>query len=430
MKRELGSFERALVITDQHAPFHIVNVLSLENPPSPQILRHAIKVLQNHHPFLSSHIVHEKGRYYLESLDNAPVPLHVLPRWNNEHWVQIAEVELGNRFDIAAGPLFRCVYLYREGDPHAEVIFSFFHSIADSASISQLISEFLTICAFFWDQKTVTVYELDPAPPVESRFPVAYKGLRLCANILRYALGQLADEISYRIRTRGKRIPSLLNRRPNGRILSVRISEEETESFSRCARKEGVTLNSALNAMMLLALNRTLYAGQHVPMRTFSFADLRPYVRPPLSNVNLACYISMLRFTVNVRGDMGLWELAGDLHQKIYSSLKSGDKFVASVMAESLMKMVTRWRSFRMGATGLNYSGVVPIRREYGEMRVLGLHGFVSGYDLGPELSVQAHLVHGELILDLLYLDGDMTQNEARAIAEEIKRLIHSQGSS
>jgi hypothetical protein len=343
--------------------------------------------------------------------------------------MQIAEVELGNRFDIAAGPLVRCVYLYREGDPRAEVIFSFFHSIADSASIAQLMSELLTICAFFWDQKTVTVYELDPAPAVESRFPAAYQGPWLIMNILRHALGQLADEISYRIRTRGKRIPPLLHGRPHGRILSVQISEEETELFSRCARKEGVTLNSALNALMLLALNRTLYAGQHVPMRTFSFADLRPYVKPPLNNVNLACYTSMLRFTVHVGGDMRLWELARALHQKIYASLKSGDKFAAAVMAESLMKMVTRMRSFRMGAAGLNYSGVVPIQQEYGPIQTLGLHGFVSGYDLGPELSAQAHIVHGELIVDLLYLDGDMSHNEARAIVEEIKRFIHSQGS-
>ena len=173
MKRELGSFERALVISDQHAPFHIVSVLCLENPPSPHILRHALKVLQNHHPFLASHIGLENGRYYLESLTNPPVPLHVLPRWNNEHWMQIAEVELGNRFDISIDPLFRCTYLYRDGDAHADVILSFYPSIVDSVSIAQLMSELLSTCAFFREQKTVSVYELDPAPAVESRFPPA-----------------------------------------------------------------------------------------------------------------------------------------------------------------------------------------------------------------------------------------------------------------
>lgn len=429
MKREMGAFERALILTDRHAPFHITNILCLENPPSPHILRHAIKVLQNHHPFLSSRILLENGKYYLEYVADPPVPVHVLPRWNNEHWVQVTEVELANRFDKFAGPLFRCIYLYREGDKRADIIFSFFHAIVDSASLAQLMAELLTVCASFMDRKTVSVFELDPAPAAESRFPPQYQGPRLKMNILRYAMQQIGDEISYRLRARGKRIPPVHNERPHGQIVSLQIPEDEMEAFSHRARKEAVTLNSALNAAMLLALNRTLYAGQHVPMRTFSFADLRPYVKPPLSNDDLACYISMLRYTVSVRGEMDLWELARELHRKIHASLKSGDKFVAHVMAESLMKAVTRLRSFRMSAAGLNYSGVVPVQPEYGKIRVTGLHGFVSGYDLGPELSAQAQIVNNELILDFLYLDLDMSQNEARAITEEIKGMIRTQES-
>lgn len=93
------------------------------------------------------------------------------------------------------------------------------------------------------------------------------------------------------------------------------------------------------------------------------------------------------------------------------------------------MKMVTRLRSFRMSAAALDYSGVLPIQPVYGKSRVLGVHGFVSGYDLGPELSAQAQILNGELILDFLYLDLDMSQSEARAITDEIKRMIRSEAS-
>jgi hypothetical protein len=93
-------------------------------------------------------------------------------------------------------------------------------------------------------------------------------------------------------------------------------------------------------------------------MRTFSFGDLRSYVDPPLHAENLGLYISMMRYTVNVRGDIDFWSLARDLHKMIYATLKSGDKFVASAMAESLMKMVTGLRAFRMCASALNYNGV------------------------------------------------------------------------
>jgi hypothetical protein len=426
MKRELGTFERALFITDQHAPFHIVNVLRLEYAPPPQILRQALKVLQNHHPFLSSRLLHETGKYYLASLIEPGLPFHFLPRWNNDHWFQVAEVELGKRMDVSTGPLFRCTYLFDSNNSRGDIIFSFCHSIVDAASVSQLMSELLTTCAAFMDQRTVTVYELPPTPPVESRFPASYRGLQLTMNMLGYAARQFADEVFYRLRTRGKRIPSLHMKPWHGRILSMQLSEELIEPFAQRARREGVTLNSALNAAMLLAVNRNLYAGQPVPMRTFTFADLRPYVKPPLSNDQLACYISMLRYTFSVSGGLDFWELARSLHEKFYSSFKSGDKFSAVVMAESLMKMVTRLKAFRMSATALNYNGAVPVQPNYEKIKVTGLHGFVSAYDLGPELSAQAQIFNGQLIWDFTYLDADMNQEEARGIIEEIKSILHT----
>jgi hypothetical protein len=425
MNRELGSFEQALVITDQHAPFHIVSVLQLENAPSPHILRQAFGILQNRHPFLSVCLVPRNGKYHLASLVEPSPPLHVLPRWNDEHWLYIAEVELGTRLDVFRGPLFRCTYLYREGDPHSDLIFSFSHFISDSASISQLMSELLTICNSLLNQTTVPLVERFPAPASEIRFPPAYQGLQLTLHILRYAIQQVVDEISYRLRTRGKRTASVHQHPSRGHILSIQIPEDMTESFAQRARREGVTLNSALNAAMLLALNRNLYAGQETPMRTFTFADLRPYVKPPLSNEDLACYVSMLRYTVPVSGGLELWVLARSLHKKIYSSLKSGDKFVAAVMAESLMKLVTRLSSFRMSATGLNYNGVSPVQESYDRIKVAGLHGFVSAYDLGPEFSAQAQIFNGELCWDFIYLEADMSQDEARGVVEEIKRIFH-----
>jgi len=132
----------------------------------------------------------------------------------------------------------------------------------------------------------------------------------------------------------------------------------------------------------------------------------------------------MLRYTIPVEGGIDFWQLARHLHEKIYSSLKSGDKFVANLMTEPLIKMVTGLKSFRMSATALNYNGVVPIEPSYGNMKVTGIHGFVSAYDLGPELSAQALLFNDQLFWDFIYLDADMTRDEAIAITEEIRTIL------
>ena len=424
MKRELGRFERALVISDQHVPFHIVSVLRLENAPPPHILSQSLKVLQSRHPFLRVRLLKEKGRYYFAGLVDPGLPFHVLPRWNDEHWMPVAEVELGTRIDARSGPLFRCTYLYDPTHRRGEIILAFSHAIADAFAVSRFIHDLLTTCASVLDGKTVSVYQLLPSPPAEFRFPSAFRGLRLTLHELRYALRLMADEAAYRLLTRGERIPPVHASPAPGHLLSMQLSEEVTESLAQRLRKEGLTLNSALNAAMMIAVNRHLYAGRRVPMRTITFANLRPYVKPALDVENLACYVSLLRYTVRVEGGDDLWELARRLHRKIDSSFKSGDEFAAAMLAEPLMQRVTRSKSFRMSATALAYNGVVPVQPEYGEIKVAGLYGFVSVFDLGPEFYAQGHIFDNRLQLDFMYLDADMSREEAKAIAEEIRSIL------
>ena len=426
MKRELGTFERGLLIADQRAPFHIVSVLHLEHAPPPHILKQALQILQNRHPFLRSRLLHEKGTYYFAKLIEPALPFYFLPRWNADHWIYIAEVELAKRIDASAGPLFRCTYLYSVAEERGDIILSFYHSIVDVSSVSHFLHELLVVCTSFMDQKTVSLYELPPTPPVEFRFPPAFRGLPLALNKLRYAFQQTVEEFVYQNQTRGKRTPPVHRHASQGHTVSIQLPEDLTDSLIQRARKEGMTLNSVLNTAMLLAVNRHLYAGQQVPMQTISFASLRPYVEPPLGDEDLACYISLLRYTVLVSGGVEFWSLARSLHKKVYSSLKSGDKFVAATLAESFIRRITRSESFRMAATALNYRGVVPVQPVYGSIRVMGIHGFASAYDLGPEFSAEALIFNSQLFWDFVYLEADMSREEANAIVEEIKSILNS----
>jgi hypothetical protein len=426
LKRELGTLERALLIADQHAPFHIVSVLSLENAPPPHILKQSLQIMQNRHPFLRSRILYEKGIYYFAKLVEPALPFYFLPRWNADHWIYVAEVELAKRIDVSTGPLFRCTYLYNAADERGDIIFSFFHSIVDPSSVSQFLHALLVVCASFVDQKTVSLYELAPTPPVEARFPSAFHGFPLFLNRLRYAFQETLNDLINQFRMRHKRVPPIPTQPIHGHILSIQLSGELIESLSRRARKEGITLKSVLTAVMLLAVNRHLYAGQPVPMRTLLYTSLRPYVQPPLGDEDLACYISLLRHTTSISGGVDFWPLARGLHRKIDMSLKSGDKFLAAILAEVLMIRLTRSKPFRLAAIALNYSGVVPVQISYGTMRVTGLHSFISAYDLGPEVSAQAQLFNNQLFWDFTYLEEDMSRDEAAAIVEEIKSILKS----
>lgn len=410
--RPLGAFERALFISDQHSPFNVVTLLQLENPPAPQVVEAALKILQGRHPLLQAGI--RNGRF-----ERASHPLEFTT--TQADWLSLVEHEMNTRLD-AERQLFRGMYNY--SPQRADLILTFHHAIMDAASGMNLLDEFLKLCA---SDENPLLPALEVAPPVEENFPRPYKGVQGVLRIVQYAIAQMVDEMRYQLNARGKRtLPVNLGGR--GFASTLVLPEELVDVLAKRCRAENVTLNSLLNSVLVLAVNRHIYAGESLPMRTFSFADLRPHTVPPLPAEHLANYISMMRFTADVSGTMNIWYLAKDIHTKIYRSLKQGDKFTAALVSESLMKMFTRMKSMRMGAVGLSYGGAVPLEAKYGNINVTGLHAFLSSFDLGPEVSCQARLFKHELWLDFMFLETDMDRAMAEKIVREGKAILEEAG--
>jgi hypothetical protein len=424
--RKLGVFERALLISDRHSPFNVVGVVQLENPPEPARLQAALEALQERHYLLQARIANPDSHPAFERMPEVRLAFSSIPRKAPDQWQEIVEQEMALRFDPTCGPLFRVSYLY--APDKADLVITFFHSIMDAVSGTNLVDELLRLAALPDIGKPVGATSLNLAPPVEGLFPPAFKGVRRIPALLAYFFSQMGEEMAYRWQVRGKRIARV---KPGGKghILSLVLPETLLESLSQRARREKVTLNSLLNASMLLAVNRNLYAGLSQPMQTFAFADLRPYLHPPAPKEDLVTHISMLRFTVRVGGKQEIWELTRDLHQRIYASLKYGSKFIATLMSEPLMKMFTGIKSMRMAATGLNYTAAVALQETYGEIRVTGLHAFISAMDIGPELSAQARIFNEQLWMDFMYLDTDMDAGMAEKIVGELKAILEKAGS-
>ena len=417
MIRKLGIFERAMLISNQHAPFIVVSVLRMENAPTSDIVKAALTTLQKRQPLLRARIV--DGGF--EELPSPGFPFASIARTSADGWREIAEQEMAFHYDHAAGPLFRATYMH--GDGRGDLILNVHHTILDAVSGMNLLDELLRLCA----GEVTDLPSLESAPALEERFPPSHQGLQRVFNLTSYALAQMGDMLRFMWRMRDKRTPPV-HLGGRGHIATLILPEELIDSLSHQGRKEGVTLNSLLNAALVLAVNRHLYGGQALPMQTFSFADLRPYSDPPTEPQQLANYISMMRFTIDVSGDKNLWDLARELHEQIYHALKRGDKYSASLMSEPLMKMFIALKSMRMGSTALNYNGIVPVKERYGDIKVVGLHGFVSGYDLGPEMASQARLFNDQIWWDFIYLDTDMNAELAGKIIGEVKAILESAG--
>jgi hypothetical protein len=424
--RELGGLERSLTRSDLYAPFHVVNVAQLSGPLTPEVLHSVLDHLQQRHALLNVSIQRERRRYWFAPAGLRLIPLEVLPRTGDSDWLRAVEAELGRRIPVNTGPLLRCLFLAPGESGKSEIVLTYHHSIMDAAASVSLWQELLDSCRqLMAGQALEGAASADIPPPLEQLVPPDFRGWRRTVSLARYGLAQLADEVSFQLRMLGKPRPRV-REGGRGRVFSLTLEPSLVDALAYRCRQKGITVNSALNAAMLLAVNRYLYARRPLLMRMFSFADLRPSLVAPLPKAALGVYISLLRFTAAVSGSVDFWDLAARLHRDIYHALTSGDKFSGPRMTEMMVGLLTRTRAMRFANTALSYGGVLPLQSRYGSLELLGLHAFVAPIDLSPELGSNAQIFDDRLIWDLVYRDNDMDSPTAEAIAEELTAILRA----
>lgn len=416
----------AEAITNDYYAFNAVIILRITNGPSEETLKMVLQEQARRQPLLSVHIHKEKNWFYYVSADTPGIPLKVKERQNNQHWQQVAEEELNTRFDMFTGPLVRFTYLTAPGSKESEIIITFQHSIMDAVSAGNLLHEMLSFCREIGSSGSVEELRiLEPLAPADAFFPSSFRGLRRKWNLFLFFLRQMGDEFRYRRRTRGKRVPPI---HPEGKnkILPKKLSKEFTDALIKCSHQKRVTLNNLLTAAFLMAVHKHLYHGEEMPLRHINTADLRPYLNPPPEAQYFGSYFAMMRFTVRMKENPRIWELAREFGDISYFSLKRGDKFCTHQFSYQMMRMLFRLKSFRMGNTALSFTGPVMVEKNYGKIEVRDIHGFASNFVVGPEYSSLVRLFDDHIYWDFLYLDSDMDHEQAGVIADEILNILES----
>ncbi len=419
----MGSIEASWALTGEFQPLAVVTVLRLCSGPTPEQLRQALDTLQPSQQMLNVSISQRGGRYQFQpDPQRRPIPLSVQPWSGDDGWQAAAETGLNTLIDHTVAPLIRCTYLYQPGiDAPADLILVQHHATLDAASSMALNHQLLCLCGGLEDELDLTPRELEP--PLDERIPPEFSGSRRPGRLFSYFRRQMADEIRYRRRLGGRRQPPIYPTSRN-QVFTRSMSLEHTAALTRGCRRRRLTINSALTAAMLLTLRRHLYQDQPLPMRAINFADLRPYLRPPLTADILGCYISMLRYTVDLAPTTDLWETAELVQEAAGAAIKDGDKFTAAEMSQNLMKLVTRYQPFRLGAVALSFPGPLELRPSYGPIQLRGIHAFISNNRLGPEYAAFAKILFGRLSWDFIIMDTDMDAPLAEIVADETNQIL------
>jgi hypothetical protein len=192
----------------------------------------------------------------------------------------------------------------------------------------------------------------------------------------------------------------------------------------QASRRERVTLNAILGAGMMAAVRQRLYPSARVPLRHITFADLRSRLRTAVPDSILGCFLTMFRFTVIVEAEGSFWALARRIQESTVRAARSGERYLAYSMSPGMISMLIRLKAFRMAASTLSYGGPIDLPTAYGAFEVTGLHAFATNMTTGPEYSALVRLFRGELWWDIMYMDCDMDEAEARQIAQQMQKIL------
>ena len=425
MQRRIGKFETAPAVANAYACFNLVGILKLENAPSPGVVQSALDVLQSYHPALRTRMEKTRNSFRFHKIEGRKIPLLVEERTGEDQWRPHVEKYLDTPVDWASGPLLHCTYLRASGV--SEIIFAFHHSIVDAISLVTFLDDFLKLCAAAQTGEGYSGFEAYPAlPAVEELFPWSFRGLPMQLRTMGFMMRQMASEMAIMRKSKGKRKP-LIHTEVDNRVLVMDLSEEETTALVKKARKQKVTLNSVQHAAILTASWKHLYHSEAMPLKYILFQNLRPYLTTPQDEKVLGSYIAMLQLAVDMDPAQDFWALCRKINEAVHRTGKTGDKFISANMSGTLLKMLFRYKSFRMATTAMNYSGAISLQPAYGDIQVLDVRGFASNFGLGPEFSAQTILYKGKLSWNIVYLETDMNAETAQAITDEIRQILVSQ---
>ncbi len=413
--RPLGSMETALTLLDQHWAMNLVAVLRLAPAPDAVQLAAALAHVQRRHPALRARIAPDRRSFRFVYGDVPAIPLDVLERPDDDHWMEVAAEGLNEHLPAEQGPLARAVLL--RGAHAGELVMAFHHAAVDGASVASLLGELLGSYGGAADGPPLIV-----PPAAEELRPTPRP------HIARHLLREMAAEPRYRLAMR-RAGATRVQAAARSQVLNATLDAGATAAISREARRRRLTVPSVIQAALLIAIHRRRYGGAELPLRTFSLADLRPHFEPPVGPEPLACYVALTSQDVPMRPGRDLWELAADVQGRVERSVRGDAKFTAAAAAQPLMRMALATKRLRMGNVALSYTGNLAPQALPGPLVVRGVHAFVSNLPIGPELSLRAGMLDGGLSFDAMANDADMDRTEMQALLDDLAAALSAAAS-
>lgn len=301
--RACDGLEQTFLLASEEVRVNVLGFARVRGDLQPQDMRAALDAAQRRHPLLRIHIEGpSEARRFVSGAP--PIPLRVVPREDDGHWLREADAELHRSFPFHEGPLLRAALL--QGPGVSDLIITFNHTIGDGLSCVNLVRELLTDAAAAQQGKLQAPEPLPALPPLRDLNPHKATGPG-SKRLLREETWRILKVLLLQRPKRLRRDADVHPRDRRTTLLHRVLPEAGTAALVARCKAEGTTMLGALGAALLLAaaedVGRRATLGLAVPV------SLRGYL-PQVGPEAFGYYSWGVGVYVRVGPGEDFWDLA------------------------------------------------------------------------------------------------------------------------
>jgi NRPS condensation-like uncharacterized protein len=432
--RHMGVQEKMDWIFDKASCVNFVTYALVNGAIFEDDLRSALACLKKWHPMLNVSIAPRRwcGARF-EYGQSSEISLRVISSEDEKDLIPVIEAECTERF-TGKGPLARCI-LFRHTRTRSTVMLTLDHAIADGMSgVFAMRDLMLTMgCG---DKAGSSLMPLDPAKPVEGYFPKETLGLSGWMKHIAYVARTLKNDFT--AKNVAPCVPDEYAPYDGCRIhlTSREVAPHRLEKLLRCAKSNGVTINSLLLSAKVIAT--ASYQGITEPS-TFSVGydvDMRKRVAPPIGD-HIGVFLSAIMSSHTAHSGSDPIALAKDIDKAKETSMRNSELFVGYPkfiqFLNSLLfifgcgplgvKVYTGiFKSFPLHAAISNL-GNIDIETRYGNYSIEKI-GFAVSSAVWGLVNLFVSTLNGRMILNFTALEPLISREHLSSLADRIMEIL------
>ena len=328
--RPLGPTENIYFLLDKLYRLNFVVFAEIYGAFDEARLGDALRIVQSQHPLLRARVALVGGRNWFKPIAAAahPIPIErgVLRNWRGQLSAQLDEPFANG------GPLARFVWFGGQRRKSVAAMV-FHHVIGDGRSGADVFIEVLRRAApeelpLCYRPARASAQDLDL---IKERGPIGAS-----IKTIAYWLNQGRSALKFAQQLPGFHSDTQEQRRIA--VIPFALSKAVTAALREASRAHGGTVQGALGAAQLLAINSEFSTAQARHLALTSLADLRGVLRGGLTSQDLGLYIATICTVHAVAAKPDFWALVADVTHQLRSVLGSGDaNLVHSIYREGIV---------------------------------------------------------------------------------------------